>query len=79
MDATAAEYMADDRRALLTDREREILLGEDEDVSEKYYSVVVTRVRNKIELLEDDLPALEAHDTLADELRDIVCEDDTGE
>lgn len=76
MEAQAAEYMGDDRRALLTDREREILLGEDDDVSEKYYSVVVTRVRNKIELLEDDLPALEAHDTLGDELRDVVCEDD---
>lgn len=76
MEAKPAECMGDDRRALLTDREREILLGEDEDVSEKYYSVVVTRVRNKIELLEDDLPALEAHDTLGDELRDVVCEDD---
>lgn len=76
MEAKAAEYMGDDRRALLTDREREILLGEnDDDVTEKYYSVVVTRVRNKIELLEDDLPALEAHDTLGDELREIVCED----
>ena len=75
MEAEPAEYMSDDRRALLTDREREILLGEDEEVSEKYYSVVVTRVRNKIELLEEDLPALDAHDTLLEELRDVVCED----
>lgn len=62
-----------DRRALLTDREREILLGE-EDVSEKYYYVTVTRVRKKIEQLDRDIEALEEHDSLGDELRDVVCE-----
>ena len=76
MEAQATEYMADDRRALLTDREREILLSGGEDVSEKYYSVVVSRVRNKVERLEEDLPALKEHETLAEELRDVVCEDD---
>lgn len=76
MEAEIADSMADDRRGLLTDREREILLGGGEDVSEKYYSVVVSRVRNKIERLEEDLPALDAHDTLADELREVVCEDE---
>lgn len=64
----------DGRRALLTDGEREILLGE-RDVSEKYYYVVVTRVRKKICQLERDIEALEEHDTLGDELRDVVCEE----
>jgi hypothetical protein len=62
-------------RAILTDREKEILRGE-ADVSEKYYYRVVTRVRQKIELLEEDLEVLdENHDTLGDELREIVCDD----
>lgn len=75
MGAEASGLMADEEpRALLTDREREILLGEG-DVSEKYYYVVVTRVRKRIERLEDDLPALEAHKTLGDELREVVCEE----
>ena len=76
MTATEATHMAEDRRGLLTDREREILLTDGEDVSEKYYGVVVTRVRNKIGLIGGDLEALEQHDTLADELRDVVCSDE---
>lgn len=67
--------MADNRRSLLTEREREILLSGGEEVSEKYYGVVVSRVRNKIEGVEEDLGALEAHATLADEFRNIVCND----
>jgi len=64
-----------DYRAILTAREKEILRGE-ADVSEKYYYRVVTRVRDKIEQLEEDLEILdENHDTLGDELREIVCED----
>jgi len=64
-----------DYRAILTEREREILTGED-DVSESYYYRVITRVRDKIERVEDDLEVLdEHHDTLGDELREIVCED----
>lgn len=65
-------YVTDGRRGLLTDREREILQSDGEDVTEKYYSVVVTRVRNKIQIVERDLDALEKHDTLADELRQII-------
>jgi len=66
--------MTDDSpRALVTDREMDILLGE-ADVSEKYYHVVVTRVRNRIERLGDELEAIESHDTLGDELREIVCD-----
>jgi hypothetical protein len=64
--------MADDYRAILTDREKEILRG-DADVSEKYYYRVVTRVRDKIEELEHDLQILdEGHDTLGDELRETI-------
>lgn len=75
MTVTDSNGMADDEyRSLLTDREREIISGE-ADVSEGYYYRVVSRVRDKIEGLERDLVALEKHDTLADELRDIVCED----
>jgi len=78
MAATEAADMAEDRRGLLTDREREILLNEGEDVTDKYYGVVISRVRKKIELVDDDLEALEQHESLADELRDVVC-DETNE
>lgn len=64
-----------DYRAILTDREKEILRG-DADVTEKYYYRVVTRVRQKVEQLEEDLEILdENHDTLGDEMRDVVCDD----
>ena len=52
-----------------------ILLHGDADVTEKYYHVVVTRVRKRINRLEEEIGVLEAHDTLADELREMVCED----
>ena len=61
-----------DYRALLTDREREILSG-GADVGDTYYYRVVSRVRQKIGRLDGDIAALEHHDTLADELRDVVC------
>ncbi|MFC7158013.1 hypothetical protein ACFQPA_21875 [Halomarina halobia] len=66
-------------RALLTDREIEILAG-DADVSDSYRYRVVARVRDKIERIgEVDLPILdEHHPTLGDELREAVCEDDDG-
>jgi len=76
--ATPEEHPMPDKdyRAILTDREKEILRGDD-DVSEKYYYRVITRVRQKIELLDEDLELLdEAHDTLGDEMREIVCDDD---
>lgn len=76
---SATAVMTDDGtsgpRALVTDREREILLKE-ADVTEKYYHVVVTRVRQRIQRLGLEIGALEAHDTLADELRDVVCDSD---
>ena len=61
-----------ERRALLTDREREIVAGE-ADVSDSYRYQTISRVRRRFERLEDDLEALEAHGELADELRGIVC------
>lgn len=68
--------MADEYRAILTEREKEIIRG-DADVSEKYYYRVISRVRDKVEAVEDDLVLLdEHHDTLGDELREIVCEED---
>jgi hypothetical protein len=79
MRAAETPNMAENRRGLLTDREREILLTDGKDVTEKYYGVVVTRVRNKIKLVGDDLEALEHHDTLAEELRDEVCQPDHAE
>jgi len=67
----------DERRSLLTEREKEILAG-DADVTEKYFYVVVSRVRNKIEGVEDDLEFLEQHyPDLADELECAVCESET--
>lgn len=73
MEAREAANMAEERRGLLTDREREILLNDGKDVTNKYYGVVVSRVRKKIELVDDDLEALAQHETLADELREEVC------
>lgn len=74
MAAETHATMTDDRRGLLTDSEREILLGE-RDVSDNHYYTTVSRVRKKIQTLEDDLTALEEHGDLADELRDAVCGD----
>jgi hypothetical protein len=64
-----------DRRALLTEREREIVSGE-ADVSDSYRYQTVSRVRSRLQRLEDDLDALEAHGDLAGELREIVCDGD---
>ncbi|QLD85547.1 hypothetical protein HWV23_07345 [Natronomonas halophila] len=63
------------RRALLTDRERELIEeGEDADDDLRYQAV--SRVRRKInEELTTDVELLrEYHPDLYDELRDAVCE-----
>lgn len=66
-------------RAILTEREREILSGE-ADVSNSYYYRVVSRVREKIGLLERDLKTLdENHAELANELRQAVCGEENNE
>ena len=67
--------MADDRRGLLTPREREILSGE-ADVSEEYYYSVVSRVRSKIRKIEEDAELLRDQGLdLHDELIKAVSED----
>jgi hypothetical protein len=66
----------DGPRALLTAREREIVSGEADDVSDSYQYQTVSRVRRRLtENLEDDIRALEAHGELAEEVRNIICED----
>ena len=62
-------------RAILTTREREIICGE-ADVTDNYYYRVVSRVRDKIGRLGSDLEALdEHHPDLANELREVVCDE----
>jgi hypothetical protein len=66
-----------DRRALLTEREREIVSGEADDISDEYRYQTISRIRSRLQRVEDDLEALEAHGDLAEELRGIVCVDDS--
>lgn len=61
-------------RALLTDREREIISG-NADVKESYRYQTISRIRNRMERLDGDIEAMESHGDLADELREIVCTD----
>lgn len=68
----------ENRRALLTEREREIVSG-DADVSDSYRYQTVSRVRKRFENLDGDLEALEKHGDLLEELRDVVCEGENGE
>jgi len=74
-DATSSidESGGEEPRGLVTNRELEILHG-NADVSKKYYHVVVTRVRKRINRLESEIDALNKHDSLGDELREVVCE-----
>ena len=78
MGAAESVSMAD-RRALLTDREREIIAG-GEDVSDSYRYQTISRIRKRFDRLAEDLDLLdEHHDTLGDELREVVCEEDNEE
>ena len=58
-----------DRRALLTDREREIVAGE-ADVSDSYRYQTI-----RYDRLDGDLQALDKHGDLLEELREVVCQD----
>jgi len=58
-------------RALLTDREREIVAGE-ADVDDPYRYQTISRVRQRFSRLEEGLEAMEKHGELADEVREIV-------
>lgn len=73
MVATEAESMTD-RRALLTDRERDIVSGE-ADVDNDYRYQTISRIRARFKRLDEDLEAMEAHGELAEDLREIICED----
>ena len=71
--------MADDRRGLLTPREREILSG-DADVNKDYYYAVVSRVRKKIQKLDEDVQILrQNHPALYSELQAAIAEDEENE
>lgn len=62
-----------DYRALLTDRERDILAGE-ADVSQDYVYQIRHRVREKIQRLGADVDILEDHHPdIAEEVLDVVC------
>lgn len=66
-----AEY-----RALLTDREREILSGQ-ADVEMNYVYQVRSRVRSKIDRLMEDIRILdEHHPELLQKIEEIVCGSD---
>ncbi|WP_132060041.1 hypothetical protein [Halorussus amylolyticus] len=69
--------MVDDQyRGLLTEREREIIVG-DANVSDNYRYRVVSRVRTKIENVGEDVEILsENRDDLLAELRDAVCSEE---
>ena len=73
---TSKQSTMTDRRALLTDREREIISG-DADVSDSYRYQTISRIRARFDRLAGDLQALESHGALADELRDEICPTDT--
>jgi hypothetical protein len=76
MDQATRNMVDDQYRGLLTEREREILKGE-ADVSDNYRYRVVSRVRTKIENIDDDVEILsESRADLLEELRNVVCEDD---
>lgn len=62
------------RRALLTEREREIVAGE-ADVSDEYRYQTISRIRSRLEKLDEDIEAMEKHGQLAEELRERVCDD----
>lgn len=72
--AQSLKDMVDDQyRGLLTEREREILRGE-ADVSDNYRYRVVSRIRTKIDNVDDDVEILaENRQDLLEELQQIVC------
>lgn len=77
MVASKQSTMAE-RRALLTDREREIVAG-DADVEDSYRYQTISRVRARFDRIEEDLEALEKHGDLATELRGIICRDEKSQ
>lgn len=80
MEATQQAGMVDAQyRALLTDREREILAGE-ADVTDNYRYRVVSRVRTKLDALETDVALLrEHHPGLLAEVQEVTSDETGGE
>lgn len=75
MGTTQSESVTDsERRAILTDREREIISG-DADVSDSYRYQTISRVRRRFDRLEGDLAAFRAHGDLLDDFREAACPD----
>lgn len=62
-------------RAIMTTTDRERISG-DADVSDSKRYQSISRVRSRIEELDEDVAVLEEHHPeLLEELRDVVCED----
>lgn len=62
-------------RALMTSTDREYIAG-GEDVAENKRYQAVSRVRDRIDELSEDVEVLEEHHPeLLEEVRDVVCED----
>ena len=62
------------RRSLLTDREREILAGE-ADVSDNYRYKVQSVTRQRVQGLVDDVEVLRKHEPeIFSDLQEIICE-----
>ena len=71
MSLRSISYLMSEGRALLTEREREAIAGEDSD---SYRYKTRAYLRRRLETLEDDLYVLEKHDPeLLEELREVVC------
>jgi len=66
-----------DGRALLTDREREILAGDDDDVSDNYRYKVESTARQRVRQIEQDVAVLREHyPEIFAELQNTVCDTD---
>ena len=66
-------------RALMTETDRRYIAGEDDVDDSKRYQAI-SRVRDRLEELEDDIDVLEEHHPeLLGELRDVVCTGDTDD
>lgn len=78
--AQSLKDMVDDQyRGLLTEREREILRGE-ADVSDNYRYRVVSRIRTKIDNIDDDVEILaENRQDLLKKLQQIVCDSEKND
>jgi RNase P subunit RPR2 len=65
-----------DRRALLTEREREVLQGNAEDVENlaQYQSKIRSRLKRRFERLDEDMGILrEVEPSLADDIHQRIC------